>query len=105
MIAALSYACKWFNDFANRVLWRSSVRRAPNMMVDLQSCGSHRVDGNWMALGKLLIYCSGCSKDGLFNEIHIPGHFVHRTHFSRTSGKNFLLPQCRSDVLYVSDPS
>ncbi|RVW30435.1 EID1-like F-box protein 2 [Vitis vinifera] len=31
------------------------------MMLDLQSSGSHSVDGNWRALGKLLIYCSGCT--------------------------------------------
>ncbi|CAI9283045.1 unnamed protein product [Lactuca saligna] len=74
------------------------------MMHDLQSSGSHSVDGNWSALGKLLIYCSGCKKDGLFNKIQIPGHFAHRTRFSRTSGKSFLLPNCRTDVLYVSDP-
>jgi hypothetical protein len=74
------------------------------MMLDLQSSGSHSVDGNWRALGKLLIYCSGCTKGGLFNNINIPGHFVYRTRFSRTSGKSFLLPQCRTDVLYVSDP-
>jgi len=105
MIAALSCVCKWFDDFAKRVLWKEFCKtRAPKMMVDLQSCGSHSVDGNWRALGKLLIYCSGCSKGGLFNNIHIPGHFVYRTRFSRTSGKSFLLPQCRSDVLYVSDP-
>ncbi|CAL5433375.1 unnamed protein product [Camellia sinensis] len=78
--------------------------RAPKMMLDLQSSGSHSVDGNWRALGKLLIYCPGCTKGGLFNNIHIRGHFVYRTCFSRTSGKSFLLPQCRTDVLYVSDP-
>lgn len=74
------------------------------MMLDLQSSGSHSVDGNWKALGKLLIYCSGCSKGGLFKDISIPGHFVYRTRFSRTSGKSFLITQCKNDVLYVSDP-
>ncbi|KAI3452245.1 hypothetical protein Pfo_008910 [Paulownia fortunei] len=105
LIVALSCACKWFDDLAKRVLWKEFCKtRAPKMMLDLQSSGSHIVDGNWSALGKLLIYCSGCNKDGLFNSIHIPGHFVYRTRFSRTSGKSFLLPQCRTDVLYVSDP-
>ncbi|GFZ19268.1 EID1-like 2 [Actinidia rufa] len=105
LIAAFSCACKWFDDVAKRVLWKEFCRaRAPKMMLDLQSSGSHSVDGNWRALGKLLIYCSGSAKGGLFNSIHIPGHFVYRTRFSRTSGKSFLLPQCRSDVLYVSDP-
>ncbi|XP_011085722.1 EID1-like F-box protein 2 isoform X1 [Sesamum indicum] len=105
LIAALSCSCKWFDDLAKRVLWKEFCKtRAPKMMLDLQSSGSHSVDGNWRALGKLLIYCSGCKKDGLFNSTHIPGHFVYRTRFSRTSGKSFLLPQCRTDVLYVSDP-
>ncbi|KAK1295689.1 EID1-like F-box protein 2 [Acorus calamus] len=104
-IAKLSCVCKWFDDIAKRVLWKEFCRtRAPKMMLDLQSNGSHNVDGNWKALGKLLIYCSGSRKGGLFNGIHIPGHFAHRTRFSRTSGKSFLLPRCRTDVLYVSDP-
>lgn len=104
-IASLSSVCKWFDDLAKRVLWKEFCRaRAPKMMLDLQSSGSHSVDGNWRALGKLLIYCSGCTKGGLFNRITIPGHFAYKTRFSRTSGKSFLLPQCRSDILYVSDP-
>ncbi|XP_047950966.1 EID1-like F-box protein 2 isoform X3 [Salvia hispanica] len=83
LIAALSCACKWFDDLAKRVLWKEFCKtRAPKMMLDMQSSGSHSVDGNWRALG----------------------HFVYRTRFSRTSGKSFLLPQCRTDVLYVSDP-
>ena len=73
-------------------------------MLDLQSSGSHSVDGNWKALGNLLVYCSGQKKGGLFNKIHVPGHFVYRTRFSRTSGQSFLIPQCQTDVLYVSDP-
>ncbi|CAL5387353.1 unnamed protein product [Camellia sinensis] len=105
LIAAFSCACKWFDDVAKRVLWKEFCKaRAPKMMLDLQSSGSHSVDGNGRALGKLLIYCPGCTKGGLFNNIHIRGHFVYRTRFSRTSGKSFLLPQCRIDVLYVSNP-
>lgn len=105
LIAKLSCVCKWFDDIAKRILWREFCRhRAPKMMLDLQSSGSHSVDGSWKALGKLLIHCSGCNKNGLFIKTQIPGHFVYRTRFSRTSGKSFLLPQCRSDVLYVSDP-
>ncbi|KAK8592844.1 hypothetical protein V6N12_044937 [Hibiscus sabdariffa] len=105
LIANLSCVCKWFDDLAKRVLWKEFCKtRAPKMMLDLQSSGSHSVDGNWRALGKLLIYCSGCSGGRLFNSVEIPGHFVYRTRFSRTSGKSFLLPQCRTDILYVSDP-
>ncbi|GLT78058.1 hypothetical protein SLA2020_496050 [Shorea laevis] len=67
LIATLSCVCKWFDDLAKRVLWKEFCRtRAPKMMLDLQSNGSHNVDGNWRALGKLLIYCSGCKKGGLF---------------------------------------
>ncbi|XP_020676738.1 EID1-like F-box protein 2 isoform X1 [Dendrobium catenatum] len=105
LIAAISCVCKWFDDIAKRVLWKEFCRtRAPKMMLDLQSSGSHSVYGNWKALAKLLTYCSGCSKRGLFNSTYIPSHFVHQTRFSRTSGKSFLIPQCRTDVLYVSDP-
>lgn len=102
LIATLSSVCKWFDDLAKRVLWKEYCKtRAPKMML---TGGCHSVDGNWRALGKLLIYCSGCTKGGLFNSIHIPGHFADRTRFSKTSGKSFLLPQCKTDVLYVSDP-
>lgn len=105
LIAVMSCVCKWFDEIAKRVLWKEFCSaRAPKMMHDLQKSGSHNVDGNWKSLGKLLIYCSGCTKGGLFYNINVPGHFVPKTRFSRTSGKCFLLPQCRSDVLYVSDP-
>ncbi|KAF9593058.1 hypothetical protein IFM89_020065 [Coptis chinensis] len=70
LIATLSCVCKWFDDIAKRVLWKEFCRaRAPKMMLDLQSSGSHNVDGNWKALES----------------------------FSFTV-------QCRTDVLYVSDP-
>ncbi|KAH1192721.1 EID1-like F-box protein 2 [Glycine max] len=89
----------------HQVLWKEFCKtRAPKMMLDLQSSGSHSVDGNWRALGKLLIFCSGCRQGGLFNNVQVPGHFVNKTRFSRTSGKSFLMPQCINDVLYVSDP-
>ncbi|CAF1697509.1 unnamed protein product [Brassica oleracea var. botrytis] len=106
LVATLSCVCKWFDDFAKRVLWKEFCKtRAPRMMLDLQSSGSHCIDGNWRALGKLLIYCSGCTQGGLFNStVQIPGHFVYRTRFSRTLGRSLLPPQCRTDVLYVSDP-
>ncbi|KAH1192722.1 EID1-like F-box protein 2 [Glycine max] len=105
LIAALSCVCKWFDDLSKQVLWKEFCKtRAPKMMLDLQSSGSHSVDGNWRALGKLLIFCSGCRQGGLFNNVQVPGHFVNKTRFSRTSGKSFLMPQCINDVLYVSDP-
>lgn len=105
LIATLSCACKWFNDIAKRILWKAFCKtRAPKMMIDLQFGGSHNVDGNWRTFGKLLTFCSGCSQDGLFSSIQVPGHFVYQTRFSRTSGKSLLLPQCRTDVLYMSDP-
>ncbi|KAK4409840.1 EID1-like F-box protein 2 [Sesamum angolense] len=51
LIAALSCSCKWFDDLAKRVLWKEFCKtRAPKMMLDLQSSGSHSVDGNWRAL-------------------------------------------------------
>lgn len=105
LIAVISCVCKWFDDFAKRMLWKEFCRtRAPKMMLDLQSSGSHSVHGNWKALAKVLTYCSGCSKKGLLNGVQMQSHFVLQTRFSRTSGKSFLIPQCRTDVLYVSDP-
>jgi hypothetical protein len=35
---------------------------------------------------------------------NIPPHFARTTRFSKTSGRSFLVPECRSDVLYISDP-
>ncbi|XP_064997494.1 EID1-like F-box protein 2 [Musa acuminata AAA Group] len=104
LISLMSCVCKWFDEIAKRILWKEFCRtRAPKMMRDLQSSGSHNVDGNWKALAKLLIYCSGCSQRTLFDLTHVPGHFVYKTRFSKTLGKSFLIPQCRKDVLYVSD--
>ncbi|KAK3411965.1 hypothetical protein EUGRSUZ_I00718 [Eucalyptus grandis] len=89
-MATVSLVCKWFDDLAKRVLWKEFCRmRAPKMMLHLQSSGSHRIE---------------CSKDGLFNNVQVPGHFIHCTQFSRTMGKGFLMPPCKNDVLYVSDP-
>lgn len=106
LIVKLACTCKWLDDLAKRVLWKEfCMKRAPKMMLDLQSGNSRIMDGNWRALGKLLICCSSGSKEnGLFDKIHIPSHFVGRPRFSSTSGKSFLLPRCRTDVLYVSDP-
>ncbi|KAJ6809762.1 EID1-like F-box protein 2 [Iris pallida] len=96
----MSCVCKWFDDIAKRVLWKEFCHtRAPKMMLDLQSSGSHSVDGNWKALAKLLVYCSGSRKGGLFDRIHVPGHFVYRTRFSRTSGKSFLISQSISNPI------
>jgi len=100
MIAILSSVCKWFDEFAKRVLWKEFCNaRAPKMMKDLHSDGSHIVDGNWKALGKLLIYCAGCPSGDLFSNIQDPilGHFVYRIHISRTLLKSLLAPQCRSE--------
>jgi hypothetical protein len=45
MIAILSSVCKWFDEFAKRVLWKEFCNaRAPKMMKDLHSDGSHIVD-------------------------------------------------------------
>ena len=76
LIANLSCVCKWFDEVAKQVLWKEFCHaRAPKMMLDLHSDGSHIVDGNWKALGKLLIYCNGCTKGGLFGNVHVQGAF------------------------------
>eukprot|EP01018_Ginkgo_biloba_P024835 Gb_30805 [translate_table: standard] len=110
LLCSIACVCKWFEDIAKRVLWKEfCLSRAPKMVSDLLSGGSHgTIDRNWNALGKLMIYCSGChgSNNSIqLNQLNsIPGHFVYRTRFSQTSGKSFLVPQCRTDVLYVTDP-
>ncbi|KAJ8485415.1 hypothetical protein OPV22_017900 [Ensete ventricosum] len=101
LIALMSCVCKWFDEIAKRILWKEFCRsRAPKMMLDLQSCGSHSVDGSFSSI----VQGAAAIGVGLFNITHIPGHFVYRTRFSRTCGKSFLIPQCRTDDLYVSDP-
>jgi hypothetical protein len=84
MIAILSSVCKWFDEFAKRVLWKELCNaRAPKMMKDLHCDGRHIVDGNWKALGKVLISCAGWPSGDLFSNIHdlVLGHFVYKTHF------------------------
>lgn len=50
-------------------------------------------------------YCLGCyDSSNVFQLKPISGYFVYKTRFSRTSGKSFLIPRCRSDTLYVTDP-
>ncbi|KAJ4974792.1 hypothetical protein NE237_007966 [Protea cynaroides] len=81
LIAILSCICKWFDDIAKRVLWKEFCRtRAPKMMLDLQSSGSHSVDGNWKALEKLLIHCSGCNKGGLNDVLYVSDPCEHLDH-------------------------
>jgi len=107
VLCSIACVCKWFEDIAKRVLWKEFCKsRAPKMVADLLDGGSHgTIDGNWSALGKLMIYCSGCSdSSNVFQLKPITGHFVYRTRFSRTSGRSFLVPQCRSDTLYATDP-
>ncbi|CAH8356586.1 unnamed protein product [Eruca vesicaria subsp. sativa] len=84
---------------------RQRQKRRESDQVRANVCGSVHEVSTCSALGKLLIYCSGSSKGGLFNDVQVSGHFVHRTRFSRTSGRSFLPLQCRNDdILYVSDP-
>ncbi|GLJ18607.1 hypothetical protein SUGI_0331390 [Cryptomeria japonica] len=106
-LCSVACVCKWFEDIAKRILWKEfCLSRAPKMVSDLLSGGSHgTIDGNWNALGKLMIYCSGCHDgNNICQSNSIAGHFVYRTRFSRTSGKSFLVQQCRTDTLYVTDP-
>ncbi|KAH7425397.1 hypothetical protein KP509_11G052200 [Ceratopteris richardii] len=66
-----------------------------------------RIDGGWQALGKLFLYCPGCfhARSDTYYPMHpVAGHFAPKTRFSCTSGRSFLIPSCRMDVLYVSDP-
>jgi hypothetical protein len=60
------------------------------------------IPGGWEPLGKLMFYCPGCHASNHFIAKTIPGHFVWKTKFSKTSGKQFLVPQCQADILYIS---
>lgn len=109
LLCLLSCVCKKTAAISDRVLWREfCLSRAPKMVSDLLlgSKNGH-IDGGWQALGKLFLYCAGCcdsSKSPNFPKRNVRGHFVRTTRFSRTSGRCFLIPQCRTDTLYVSDP-
>ncbi|ERM96561.1 hypothetical protein AMTRI_Chr09g36690 [Amborella trichopoda] len=107
---ALSHAAcvsKKLEAVAKRLLWRElCVARAPRIVAALTAeAPSGRIDGGWPALAKLFLFCCGFRPSRHFKtEACLPGHSVHQSRFSKTSGKSFLLRQCRGDLLYVSDP-
>lgn len=98
---------------ANRVLWRElCISRAPRMISALTTGGNGgatRIGGGWHAIGKLLLFCSGCAAPTRFFPLPnyrppIAGHFAPVSRFSKTSGRSFLARRCWGDTLYVSDP-
>lgn len=106
LIATAACVCRWFADFAKRVLWKEfCLSRGPRMVPEIAS-GEHRgtVAGGWDAFGRLMIFCAGCSPSKYVSSKEVPGHFVRTTRFSKTSGRSFLVPLCRTDILYISDP-
>ncbi|MCO5605721.1 hypothetical protein L7F22_059905 [Adiantum nelumboides] len=109
LLCMLASVCKKIRAVCNRILWREfCLARAPKMTNDLLFCAKDgRIEGGWQAIGKLFLYCAGChpSKSDSYSPIHpVEGHFVAKTRFSGTSGRSFLMPRSRTDVLYVSDP-
>ena len=94
------------------------------MVSELTSGARPVIEGGWDALGRLMIYCAGESQEitthgvsaremlsreevstrGTSVNLRVGPHFVRTTRFSKTSGRSFLVPECRSDVLYISDP-
>ncbi|KAH7301244.1 hypothetical protein KP509_23G017300 [Ceratopteris richardii] len=109
LLCFLSCVCKKTRAITNRILWRQfCLSRAPKMATELLlGAKDGRIDGGWQALGKLFLYCAGCchSKSDSYYPVHpVAAHFVPKTRFSRTAGRSFLIPPCRVDVLYVSDP-
>ncbi|MCO5586498.1 hypothetical protein L7F22_040438 [Adiantum nelumboides] len=108
-IYSLASLCKKTRAISDRHLWREFCRtRAPRMVADLLFGAKNRqIDGGWWALGKLFLYCAGCHRPASCSDFPmqaVAGHFVHKTRFSRTSGRFFLMPRCRGDALYLSDP-
>lgn len=106
LISSISRVCRWFKDLAKRVLWREFCKSRGPKMVPVIESGEHRgtVQGGWDALGRLMILCAGCHGSENVPSRTIRGHFVRATRFSKTSGRSFLVPQCRTDILYISDP-
>ena len=70
-------------------------------MVSDVDPGGKGIIGGWDSLARLMIYCTGFQN--IQSRIVFP-HFVRTTRFSKTSCRSFLVPECRSDILYVSDP-
>eukprot|EP00250_Pteridium_aquilinum_P005054 c15210_g1_i1 orf=194-940(-) len=107
LILSAAQVCRWFSDFAKRVLWKEfCLSRGPRMVSAIGSGGRGTVQeqGGWDALGKLMIYCAGCRESRNIRSKTVLGHFVKTSRFSKTSGRSFLIPECRTDVLYISDP-
>ncbi|MCO5568610.1 hypothetical protein L7F22_022309 [Adiantum nelumboides] len=104
LIASMAQVCRWCRELAKRLWKEFCLSRASRMVSDLQTTGRGVVDEEWNALAKLMIYCAGCpeSRNGVSKTAL--GHFVQISRFSKTSGISFLLPECRSDILYISDP-
>ncbi|XP_009606180.1 EID1-like F-box protein 3 [Nicotiana tabacum] len=93
---------------AKRLLWKElCVYRAPRMIASLMDGAPNgRIGVGWDAMAKLLFFCCGCNSTRHFQTGGAsPGHFVESSRFSKTSGRSFLVKRCRTDLLYVSDPS
>eukprot|EP01018_Ginkgo_biloba_P026660 Gb_11280 [translate_table: standard] len=91
---------------AKRLLWKEfCLSRAPKMVSDLISSGKNgSIEGGWDTLARLMFFCGGCQPTANFRiKATLPGHFIMTSRFSKTSGKSFLAPPCRTDTLYVTD--
>lgn len=107
LICQYTLVCKRFADVMKKVIWKEfCLSRAPKMVSHLLSGAGGQggtIAGGWQPLGKLMFSCPGSHQSKHFYSKTIPGHFVWKSRFSRTSGKSFLPIQCRSDTLYISD--
>lgn len=76
------------------------------MVTDLiLGCKNGYIEGGWHTLAGLMFFCGGCQPTSNFRIRAVsPGHFIRTSRFSKTSGKSFLAPVCRTDTLYVTDP-
>ncbi|KAJ7532547.1 hypothetical protein O6H91_13G009200 [Diphasiastrum complanatum] len=106
LLCRCACVCKRLAELAKQLLWKEfCLSRAPKMVNDLLSVARNEsLDGGWDSLGKLMFFCAGCHSTRHFQSKRISGHFVWKARFSRTSGRSFLVPQCRMDTLYVTDP-
>lgn len=104
MICTGAMVCKRFAAMTKKVIWKEfCLSRAPKMVTHLISGGKDgNIPGGWEPLGRLMFNCPGCHASKHFISNVIPGHFVWKSKFSRSLGKDFLTPQCSADTLYIS---
>eukprot|EP01018_Ginkgo_biloba_P003482 Gb_29590 [translate_table: standard] len=112
VLCCAACVCKRMAAIVKRLLWKEfCLSRAPKMASDLMAGGRNgAIEGGWDSLAKLMFYCGGwqcrwpsVSDYKLSETLALSGHFAMQSRFSKSLGKTFLIPQCRTDTVYVTD--